>query len=150
MKKSISFLVFLLAALALAFVLTGMAHAEGAIVQTGNTFYPVDGNGRMLKGTFTVTADAGGVANTAFLDADKLRDGYHLLSVEMVSATDDAFTVTITTPRGTPLFSKTTTAATTGEIKSPAAFWPIYDTPWVDVTDLAAGESCTLIAIFEK
>lgn len=148
-KKSINLLVFLLAALALAFVLTDMAHAEGAIVQTGDTFYPVDGDGRMLKGTFTVTADAGGVANTAFVNSTRLR-GYYLYTVEMTSATDDAFTVTITTASGTPLFSKTTTAATTGEIKYPAAFFPIYDTPYVDVTDLAASESATLTVIFVK
>lgn len=51
--------------------------------------------------------------------------GSYLYSVEIKTSTDDALTFTIYSGLGTQLFTRTTTAATSGDISMPTAFWPI-------------------------
>jgi len=152
-KRSMNLFFLLIAALAVAFVLNlvTLSSARAAdVVQTGDTFYPVDGNGYMMRGTFTVTSDgSGNVASFAFLDSAKLR-GKHLTTIEAYSTTDAAFTVVLTTAGGSETFDDAWTGATSGEApKNPDAYWPVYDTWSVDVTSLAVGEICTINAIFE-
>ena len=103
----------------------------------------------MKVGTFTVTADgSGNVADFYFEDLSGIK-GYYLLSVEMYSATDDAFATIIKSALGTTLFSHTTTAATSGEIRNATDRWPIYAIsgvgPYMDVTGLTATESATIV-----
>lgn len=150
-KKRTHLLLFLLSLCLVLACMIVPAHAEGTVVQANNIFSPVDGRGDMKKAVFTITGDAstGSVPNTAFAGSGAVR-GFYLYTVEMISSTDDVFTVTITTGSGTSLFEKTTTAATSGEIKFPDAFFPVYDTPSIDVTDLAAGETCTVTVIFVR
>ena len=51
--------------------------------------------------------------------------GSCLYQVEIKATDDDAVTFTINSALGTPLYTTTTSAATTGEIGHPAAFWAI-------------------------
>jgi hypothetical protein len=128
-------------------LVASFAFAEGTVVQTGNSYDQISQNMRIA--TFTITSDAGSVPNTAFL---RPRDiyGWNLLSVEMYSATDDAFTVTITTNLGSTLFTYTTTAATSGHLENATDRWPIYSIPKIDVTNLANTEVCTVIVTFQR
>ena len=123
------------------------AFAEGTVVQSGSGYDTWSETMRVA--TFTITSDAGSVPNTAFLKPEKIL-GWYLKEVEVYSATDDAFTVTITTNLGATLFALTTTAATSGELDYAADRWAINSTPKIDVTNLAAGESCTVIVTFVR
>ena len=128
-------------------LITGLAFAEGTVVQSGNGYdtYFQD----MRVATFTITSDAGSVPNTAFLKPDKIL-GWYIKDVEMYSATDDAWTVTITTNLGATLFSFTTTAATSGHLEYAPDRWAINSTPKIDVTNLTDTESCTVIVTFVR
>lgn len=140
MKK---FLLVLLILLAPTLVL-----AEGTVVQAGNSYDLVAE--KMKIATFTITSDAGSVPNTAFLDFVRGIQGWYIFSVEMYSATDDAWTVTITTALGSEIYAYTTTAATTGHLEKVNYVFPIYSVPNIDVTNLADTESCTVIVAFAK
>ena len=77
--------------------------------------------------------------------------GYYLMSVEIkCAADDDAFTVLITTNTGAPLFTHTTTAATTGELENATDRWPINAAPKIDITGLTAAKIVTVIVTFVK
>jgi len=145
MKKILVIMIF-------ALLLTGTVWAAD-VVQTeaigGYKAYPH--NADMRTGTFTVTADGSGdVAIFTFEDAETIY-GYYLLSVEIkCAADDDAFTVLIYTNNGATMFSKTTTAATTGEIHNADDRWPINSAPKIDITDLTAAKIVTVIATFVR
>ena len=108
-------------------------------------------NKDMRIATFTVTADgSGNVAIFTFENAETIY-GFYLLSVEMkCAADDDAFTVLLYTNNGTPMFSHTTTAGTTGEIKNADDRWPINSAPKIDITGLTATKIVTVIATFVR
>jgi hypothetical protein len=129
------------------------AFADGTVVQTGGGFqsFGQKGSVHMKTATFTITAAAGSVPNTAFLDVNRSSIyGWYLFSVEMYSATDDTFSPTITTALGTPLFSYTTVSATTGQIINADDRWPIYSIPLIDVADLGGSGVCTIIVTFVR
>jgi len=125
------------------------APAFSADVAQALSGYARHGRGAMVTATFTVTADgSGNVAAFSFLKPADI-DGRYLFTVEAYSSTDAAFTVTIETENGSPLFSEAWSAAIAGEaLKSAADRWPIYDTPTIDVTGLTATEVCTVIVTF--
>jgi hypothetical protein len=136
----------------LMFLFTGAAWAAD-VVQTeavgGYTSYPH--NDEMRTGTFTVTADVGGnVAIFTFENPETIL-GYYLYSVEMkCAATDEAFTVLITTNTGAPLFTHTTTSALTGELENADDRWPINAAPKIDITGLTATKIVTVIVTFVR
>jgi hypothetical protein len=137
----------ILAAIFIFLLFCGAALAAD-VVQTGNGYDQISEN--MRTATFTITADgAGNVAIFSFLNP-RMIYGWNLLSVEMQSATDDAFVVLITTNLGSSLFSYTTTAATTGHLENATDRWPIYSTPKIDVTGLTATEVATVIVTFQR
>lgn len=120
------------------------------VVQAGNGWDTIAPNRSVVYTTFTVTADgAGNVAEFTFLKPEDIM-GYYLLSVEMYSATDDAFVTIIYSGLGTTMFSHTTTAATSGEIKNGVDRWPVYSTWSIDVTGLAAAEVATIVVTFVR
>lgn len=120
----------------------------GDVVQDGDSYDQISDSMRIA--TFTITSDgSGNVANTAFLEPGLIY-GWNLLSVEMYSATDDAFVVLITTNLGSSLFTYTTTSATSGHLENAVDRWPIYSTPKIDVTGLTATEVCTIIVTFQR
>ena len=119
------------------------------VVQSGNGYdSPSD---TMKTATFTITADgSGNVAIFTFLKPHKIY-GHYLLSVEIkCAADDDAFTVLITTNTGAPMFTHTTTAATTGELENAADRWPINAAPKIDITGLTAAKIVTVIVTFVR
>jgi len=139
--------ILILTVLILAFAFPALA---ADVVQTNNGYASYSHNQDLKTATFTVTADgAGDVAIFTFLKPGDIA-GYHLFTVEMYSATDDAFTTLIYTNTGSTLFTHTTTAATSGEIQNAADRWPIYDAPKIDVTGLTATEVATIIVSFER
>jgi len=108
-------------------------------------------NKDMRIATFTITADGSG--NVAIFEFEQAQTiyGYYLLSVEMkCDATDDAFTVLITTNTGAPLFTHTTTAGTTGELVNADDRWPINSAPKIDITDLTVAKIVTVIVTFVR
>lgn len=131
------------------FLLTSPAFAAD-VAQTNNGYASYPHNKDMRTATFTVTADgAGNVAVFTFLKPQDIY-GYYLLSVEMSSATDDAFTTIVYSAAGSTLFTHTTTAATSGEIKNAVDRWPIYSAPKIDVTGLTATEVATVTVTFVR
>jgi len=135
----ILFLIFLL-----------VSPAWGDVAQTDNGFAVYRLNKDMKTVEFTVTADgAGNVAIFTFLKPQEIY-GYYLLSVEMSSATDDAFVTLIYSSAGSTLFTHTTTAATTGEIQNADDRWPIYSALKIDVTGLTATEVATITVTFVR
>ena len=115
----------------------------------GYTAFP--NNKDMRVATFTITADGSG--NVAIFEFEQAQEiyGYYILSVEIkVAATDDAITVLIYTNNGATMFSKTTTAATTGEIHNCDDRWPINSAPKIDITDMAAAKIATVIVTFVR
>jgi len=139
--------------LALFFLLTVSSVWAADVVQTAaiGGYKPYPHNPDMRTATFTITADGSGdVAIFTFETAETIY-GYYLLSVEMkCAADDDAFTVLITTNTGAPLFTHTTTAATTGELENAADRWPINAAPKIDITDLTAAKVVTVIVTFVR
>jgi hypothetical protein len=135
----------------LMFLFTGTLWAAD-VVQTeaagGYASYPH--NKDMRTGTFTVTSNAGNVAIFTFENPETIL-GYHLFSVEMkCAATDDAFTVLITTNTGAPMFTHTTTSGLTGELEPADDRWPINAAPKIDITDLDADKIVTVIVTFVR
>jgi hypothetical protein len=131
-------------------LLVSPAWGAGEVVQTNNGFADYRWNEDMKTATFTVTADgSGNVAIHTFMKPQEIY-GYYLFSVEMYSATDDAFATLIYTNLGSPLFSFTTTSATTGQIENASDRWPIYSAPKIDVTGLTATEVATIIVTFVR
>jgi hypothetical protein len=117
-------------------------------------------NNTLRTATFVITADgSGNVEKTAFLDAPGNIYGWYIMTVEMTSATEDIFTVlistyagaTTSTAGGVELFNYTTaTADTTGDIESVKDRYPIYATPYIDVTGLPATEVCRVVVTFVR
>jgi len=74
---------------------------------------------------------------------EKVLCGGYLFSVEVLSTLDDAMTFTIFSRLGTTIFTTTTTAATSGEIKNPSGYWPMNKTkttlPTYTLADLGSG-----------
>ena len=102
MKKGI---ILTLIALAL-LILPGYIHKE-----SGNEIY--------FTQTLTIPSDSA----TGSLSADHI--GGQLFSVEIISSDDDTVKFDILSHIGTTLFTRTTTAATSGEIANPTGFWPV-------------------------
>lgn len=136
--------------LTLLILLTFTCVAFGAdVVQSGNGYDNVLLTGKVA--TFTVTADgSGNVALFTFLKPEQIF-GMYAFTVEMSSATDDAFQVLIYTNGGGVMFNHTTTAATTGEaVKSFPDRYLIYDAPKIDVVGLTATEIATIKVTFVR
>ena len=123
------------------------AFAEGTVQQAYNGYSRLSDDVQTAK--FVIYSDGGSVPNTAFKSPTDIM-GWYLFSVEIYSATDDAFTVTVTTYLGAELFAYTTTAATGGHLENALDRWPITSTPNIDVTNLATTESCTVIVTFVR
>ena len=145
MKKILAVILFLV-------LFTGTALAADVVQEpavNGYTAYPH--NKDMRVATFTITADgSGNVAIFTFEEAQEIY-GYYLLSVEIkVAADDDAITVLLYTNSGATMFSKTTTAATTGEIHNADDRWPINSAPKIDITDMTAAKIATVIVTFVR
>lgn len=84
--------------------------------------------------TLTITADASGVD---FTDVRIL--GSVLYCVELKTTLDDAITFSMNTATGAQIFTKTTTAATGGEIGYPPMLYPIHEMPKYTVSGLGSG-----------
>ena len=89
--------------------------------------------------------------NAAAVDLNSMLAGGYLYAVEIYSVGDDAVTFTINSALGTTLFTRTTTAATDGEITTPIAYWPIVKKalPNYTLTDFT-GTSITIIVTVVK
>lgn len=136
----------LFAALCL-FMITGVAFAEGTVVQKpmAGTYYSTIGKDMQIA-TFTITDDSGSVPSTNFLDPARIY-GWYIMTVEVKSSSDDSLTVLIETALGADLFNVTYTAATSGEIRSTDDRYPIYSTPKIDVTNMS-GDTVTVVITF--
>jgi len=139
------FTILFLAALLAVFLFTPVqATAEGTV--SAPVYAPHVGYATL---TFTITGDAssGSVPLTAFTHAL----GTYFYQLKTASATDDTYTVSvvemITATLSVPLITKATTSGTTGAVGWPAGFTKITGTLKIDVTDLAAGEVCTVVLI---
>jgi len=100
----------------------------------------------LISETLTLTANASAVALH-----ERLAGGY-LYAVEIYSTGDDAMTFTINSELGTQLFTMTTTAATSGEIKQPTAFWPIVygTTPTYTLTGFSGTTVTIVVTVVKK
>lgn len=89
--------------------------------------------------TLTPTADA---ASQQFVAP---MNGTYLMAVEIKSSVDDAVTFTINSGLGTELFTTTTTAATSGEIKAATDRWPVYGTPTWTLSGFSGAGTLTIV-----
>ena len=89
--------------------------------------------------TLTLSADDSSVA----LSEDFV--GYYLFQIEIFASADDAVTFSLNSEVGTQLFTTTTTAATSGEIKGPSAYYLI--TGPMDYTLSGLGSGTVTIVI---
>ena len=89
--------------------------------------------------------------NAAAVDLNTMLAGGYLFAIEIFSVGDDAVTFTINSSLGTTLFTKTTTAATDGEIANPSGYWPIVKkaSPNYTLTDFT-GSAITIIVTVAK
>lgn len=94
----------------------------------------------------TLSADASAVALDATLS------GGYLCQVEIFASADDAMTFTINSALGTQLFTTTTTAATSGEISTPTAFWAIPEgqTPTYTLSGLGSGTVTIEVTVVKR
>jgi len=120
------------------------------IVQTDNVIQSVEHtNGAMKVAEFTITADGGGdVAIFTFLVPDWVY-GMHIESVEAYSATDDAFTILITSASAKYFTGSWTTATSKEEPQHPTAFWPIHEGLFIDATGITATQVVVVKVVFE-
>jgi len=89
--------------------------------------------------------------NAAAVDFSTMLGGGYLFAVEILAVGDDAVTVKINSALGTELFTRTTTAATDGEIANPSGYWPIGkgSTANYTLTDFT-GSAITIIVTVAK
>jgi hypothetical protein len=134
----------------LALLVAGAAMA--ALVSRGDYFIQKLGGDQVyVTQVLELSADGSGDLGT------ELCGGY-LFSVEITTSTDDAVTFTIDSRLGTELFSRTTTAATSGEIANPSGFWPMnYDTddtandyPTYELADMSGGTATAEITVAKR
>lgn len=116
-------------------ILISFSFAEAGTVdpmhkENGETIY--------IKQVITPTADA---ANQAL--SSNLVGGY-LFSVEIKSSSDDAMTFSIKSSYGTTIFTRTTTAATSGEIANPTGYWPINSIPTWTLSDFSGSGTLSI------
>jgi hypothetical protein len=96
-------------------------------------------NKDLVAETLTLAADDAAVSLS-----DRLV-GLFLYTVEIFTSADDAVTFSISSEKGTVLFTTTTTAATSGEIKKATTAWPITGTPKYTLSGLGAGTAIIVI-----
>lgn len=91
-------------------------------------------------------------ADDSSVDLDQRLAGGYLTQVEIYSSADDAMTFTIYSHLGTTLFTTTTTAATSGEIETPDAFYfiPVATTPTYTLSGLGSGTVTIEITVIKK
>ena len=87
----------------------------------------------------SLSADASGVA------LDDAFQGNYLFQVEIYTSADDAVTFSIASETGTTLFTTTTTAATSGEIDGPDAYYMITGAATYTLSGLGSGTATILI-----
>lgn len=76
--------------------------------------------------------------------------GGYLFSVEIFASADDAVVFSIASALGTTIFTRTTTAATSGEIANPTGYWPINDTPTYTLSGLGSGTVTVEITVAKR
>ena len=86
-----------------------------------------------------LSADAAAVA----LDAKFLKK--YLLQVEIKTTSDNAVTFSIASHLGATLFTTTTTAATTGEVAQPTAYYAITGIPTYTLSGLGSGSATIVV-----
>jgi len=131
-------------------LIAGSAFAEGTVTQKpfpGGTYYEFFGDD-MAVATFTIADDSGSVPSTDFLDPGKI-NGYYIMTVEVLTSSDDSITILVESALGADLFNKAFTSATSGEIKNADDRWPIYSTPKIDITNMS-GDSATVKITFVR
>jgi hypothetical protein len=94
--------------------------------------------------TLTLSADASAV------DLDASLIGGFLYSIEIYASADDAMTFSIASHLGTTLYTTTTTGATSGQIETPTAFWPISDIPTYTLSGLGSGTVTVEITVAKR
>ena len=90
--------------------------------------------------------------NATAVDLNTMLAGGYLYAVEIFSVGDDAVTFTINSALGTELFTKTTTAATDGEIANPPGYWPIVKNslPNYTLTDFTGDSISIIVTVVKK
>lgn len=91
---------------------------------------------------YTQTLTFPGTATTGNLHADHI--GGYLFSYEIKASADDAMTFAVASHLGTVLFTRTTTAATDGEIANPTGYWPINGIPTYALTNFSGTGTVTV------
>lgn len=89
-------------------------------------------------------------ANAAAIDLDHKLNGGYLFAVEVFASADDAVTFTINSGLGTELYTTTTSAATSGEIGYPSAYWPITRTANYTLSGLGSGSVTVEVTVVKR
>ena len=110
------------------------------------TFDVDDPNAPVLILTFV--GDGSDLSATAVSDAyQKYLRGYYLHTVTLYSATDDAFTFTLSDTYST-MFTQTTTSATSGELGTPDDRYKVNDQLYAAIANLANGGTAIVKCTF--
>lgn len=118
--------------------------AVAAIAPVAQFIHKDDGRTIYITQRLVLSANAAAVSL-----GDNLVGGY-LFSVEILSSDDDTVTFSIDSGIGTELFSRTTTAATSGEIRNPPGYWPINSTPKYTLSGLGSGTVTIEITVAKR